>query len=153
MDFLQLPLLLKRKGCQIAKTDVVGFTKQGTQRLTDEQKKKYRTDRDFLKYVAPTTEKNTYWGFNYLVGQPKNLFFFESSIDLISYYALYEKELLGKSDFWLMALDGLAIEKILTFLGYGIKHLQLKTNLESLNVGFDSDSAGLAALARLQEVE
>ena len=129
---------------------VVGFTKQGTQRLTDEQKEKYRTDRDYFKYVAPTTEKDTYWGFNYLVGKPKNLYFFESPIDLISFYSLYEKELVAKGDFWLISIDGVAIEKVFAFIGYGIDHLQLKECLESLNVCFDNDSAGLSALNQLQ---
>lgn len=132
---------------------VVGFSKQGTQRLTEEQKEQYRTKRDYFKYVAPTTEKDTYWGFNYLVGQPKNVFFFESSIDLISYYALHEKELLEKGDFWLIEIDGVAIEKVLAFLRYGIKYLLLKDWIESLNVCFDNDSAGLAALEQLQRYE
>lgn len=130
--------------------DVVGFTKQGTQRLTDELKEKYRTDRDYFKYVAPTTEKDTYWGFNYLVGQPKNLYFFESPIDLISFYSLYEKELVAKGDFWLISIDGVAIEKVFAFIGYGIDHLQLKECLESLNVCFDNDNAGLSAFNQLQ---
>ncbi|WP_186672937.1 toprim domain-containing protein [Sporosarcina sp. BP05] len=133
--------------------EVVGFTKQGTQPLTEEQKEKHHTKRDYFKYVAPTTEKDTYWGFNYLIGQPKNLFFFEASIDLVSYYTLHEKELLEKGDFWLIAIDGVAIEKVLAFLGYGLKYLRLKSCLESLNVCFDNDNAGLLALGKLQETQ
>lgn len=133
--------------------DVVGFTKQGTKRLTDEQKETYKTDRDYFKYVAPTTKEHTYWGFNYLVGQPKNLYFFESPIDLLSYYAMYEKELLDQNDFWLISIDGVALEKVISFISYGVKHLGLKDCLESLNICFDNDSAGLSALKKLQAYE
>ena len=42
---------------------VVGFTKQGTQKLTDEQKEKYRTSREYFKYVAPTTKDDNLLGF------------------------------------------------------------------------------------------
>lgn len=133
--------------------EVVGFTKQGTKRLTDEQKETYKTDRDYFKYVAPTTKEHTYWGFNYLVGQPKNLYFFEAPIDLLSYYALHEKSLLEQGDFWLISIDGLAIEKVVSFIGYGMKHLQLKDCLETLNVCFDNDDAGKEALKNLQVYE
>lgn len=129
---------------------VVGFTKQGTQKLTDEQKEKYRTSREYFKYVAPTTKDDTYWGFNYLVGKPKNLYFFESPIDLLSFYSLNQKQLLEKGDFWLISIDGVAIEKVIAFIEYGQQHLQLKDCLETLNACFDNDDAGLSALNRLQ---
>lgn len=132
---------------------IVGFTKQGTQKLSSEQKEKYKTKRDFFKYVAPTTEKDTYWGFNYLVGIPKDLYFFESPIDLLSYYAIHEEELLNKGDFWLISIDGVAIEKVITFIRYGFDNLDLKDTLETLNVCFDNDKAGLTALNTLQNYE
>lgn len=133
--------------------EVVGFTKQGTKRLTDEQKEIYKTERDYFKYVAPTTKEHTYWGFNYLVGQPKNLYFFEAPIDLLSYYALHEKKLLDQGDFWLISIDGVAIEKVFSFIGYGMKYLQLKDCLETLNICFDNDSAGKNALKNLKVYE
>lgn len=133
--------------------EVVGFTKQGTKRLTDEQKETYKTERDYFKYVAPTTKEHTYWGFNYLVGQPKYLYFFEAPIDLLSYYALYEKKLLDQGDFWLISIDGVAIEKVFSFIGYGMKYLQLKDCLETLNICFDNDSAGKNALKNLKVYE
>lgn len=132
---------------------IIGFTKQGTKRLTEEEKRKYGTDRDYIKYVAPTTEDNTYWGFNYLVGQPKHLYFFESPIDLLSFYTLYEESLLEKGDFWLISIDGLSCEKVFSFIDYGINHLNLKDCLESLNVCFDNDNAGKEALRILQGYE
>lgn len=156
-QFFSLDLVSQNENLEIVfkwhkANKVVGFTKQGTQKLTDEQKEKYKTDRDYFKYVAPTTKEDTYWGFNYLVGQPKNLYFFESSIDLISYYALYENELLKQGDFWLIAIDGTAIEKVLTFIGYGMKYLQLEDCLESLNACFDNDKAGLEAVKKLDQL-
>lgn len=129
---------------------IVGFTKQGTKKLTKEQKEIYRTKRDYFKYVAPTTKEDTYWGFNYLVGEPKNLYFFESPIDLLSYYALNEKELLKEGDFWLISIDGVAIEKVGAFIRYGFKHLDMNDCLVTLNVCFDNDSAGLSALESLR---
>lgn len=127
---------------------VVGFDKQGTKELSKEQQEKYK--RKFMKYVAPTTKDDTMWGFNYLVGEAKHLYFFESSIDLLSYYTLYEKELLEQNNFWLIAINGVAIQKVLSFIAYGIKHLSLEEELETLNVCFDNDTAGREGLRKLQ---
>lgn len=129
---------------------VVGFNKQGTIKLTDEQKEKYNYKKDYFKYVAPTTEEHTMWGFNYLVGEPKHLFFFEDPIDLLSYYTIFEDELLAKGNFWLIAINGVAIVKVLSFLKYGIDYLDLEEHLISINIGFDNDKAGTEALSKLQ---
>jgi hypothetical protein len=90
---------------------VVGYSKQGTVKLTKEQQKRYQTERTYFKYIAPTTEEDTYGGFNYLVGQPKNIYFFVSAIDLLSYYTLYESELHSIGDFWLVSYEGLGAGK------------------------------------------
>lgn len=127
---------------------VVGFDKQGTQELSKEQQERY--NRKYMKYVAPTTEKHTMWGFNYLVGDPKHLYFFESAIDLLSYYTIHEDELLQKGNFWLMAINGVAVQKVFSFMEYGLSHLDLKENMESLNACFDNDEAGSEALRKLQ---
>ncbi|MGG5373485.1 toprim domain-containing protein [Enterococcus sp. AZ196] len=132
---------------------VVGFTKQGTRKLTDEEKEKYHTKRDYFKYVAETTEEDTFWGFNYLVGVPKQLFFFESPIDLLSYYTLHEKELITKGDFWLISVDGTgsAQGKVISFLTFGLDKLNLKDELSSLSLCFDNDRAGDNSTAQIQE--
>lgn len=127
---------------------VVGFTKQGTIPLSEEEKEKYHIKRDYLKYVAPTTKKHTYWGFNYLEGEPRKIKFFESPIDLISYYTLHEKEL--EKNFWLISLDGLSREKILSFLVYGLENLDLKNCLETISLCFDNDKAGIEAVGNIQ---
>lgn len=129
--------------------EVVGFSKQGTVKLTEEQKEKYMYKKDYFKYVAPTTEEHAYWGFNYLNGKPKHLYFFESAIDLMSYYSLFEKELEQQKDYWLIAIDGVAIEKVFSFIAYGIEHLGLAETLSSLNVCFDNDKAGIQAFEEL----
>ena len=131
-------------------SEVVGFSKQGTKKLSDEEKEKYHTKRDYFKYVAPTTEIDTYWGFNYLKGEPQNIYFFESSIDLLSYYAGNEYELEKSNDFWLISIDGLAKEKVFSFLKYGTENYNLKNILKTLNVCFDNDKAGETALRDLQ---
>lgn len=132
---------------------IVGFSKQGTKKLTDEEKAKYFTQRDFIKYVAKTTEDNTFWGFNYLVGEPKHLFFFESPIDLLSYYTLYEKSLKKTGDFWLISVDGTgsAQGKVLNFLAYGLDNYNLKDVLISLNLCLDNDKAGDLTTKQIQE--
>lgn len=129
---------------------VVGFNKQGTVKLTDEQKAKYRYKKDYFKYVAPTTEEHTMWGFNYLVGEPKHLFFFEDPIDLLSFYSIYKKVLLEMDDFWLISINGVSYQKVFSFIIYGVKHLNLEAKLQSLNVCFDNDEAGSEALRKLQ---
>lgn len=125
------------------KNKVVGFSKQGTVKLTKEEKEKYHTDRDYIKYVAPTTEENTFWGFNYIEGNPENLYFFESTIDLLSYLALNEKTL---NNYWLISIDGVAKEKVLKFIEYGTENFNFENNLKSLNICFDNDEAGKNAM-------
>lgn len=132
---------------------VVGFSKQGTIPLTDEEKEKYHTKRDFFKYVAPTTEADTMWGFNYLSGEPKHIFFFESEIDLLSYYSIFEEELNETGNFWLISINGVAIEKVYSFFRYGIENLNLKETCQSLHVCFDNDIAGKQACNKLQHLE
>lgn len=131
---------------------VVGFTKQGTVRLSDEQKEKYHTKRDYIKYVAPTTEEYTYWGFNYSNSEePESYYFFESPIDLISYYALNYDEL-NQLKFWLISIDGLSKDKLFCFLDYGLKNLNLKNRLKQLNICFDNDEAGIKAYKDLEKI-
>ena len=129
---------------------IVGFDKQGTIKLTEEEKGKYHYKKDYFKYISPTTEKNTMWGFNYLVGQASNLYFFESPIDLLSYYTLHEEALLEKGNFWLISINGVAIQKVLSFIQYGVKYLRLEEELHSLHVCLDNDEAGSEALKKLQ---
>lgn len=156
--FFSLGLIAQNENAEIVfkwiKGDqIVGFTKQGTKRLSKEEKQKYNIDRDYIKYVAPTTEEHTYWGFNYLVGQPKHLYFFESPIDLLSYYTLYENSLKEKGDFWLISIDGVTVQKVFAFIIYGSKYLRLKECLKSLNVCFDNDRAGKEAFQTLKNYE
>lgn len=153
--FFSLDLISQNKNQEIVfkwykGNKVVGFDKQGTIKLTQEQKDKYNYKKDYFKYIAPTTEEDTMWGFNYLVGDPKNVFFFESSIDLLSYYTLHEKELTEKGDFWLISISGVAVEKVFSFLQYGLKEIELEEKLKTLNICFDNDNAGNEALRKLQ---
>lgn len=128
---------------------IVGFTKQGTVPLTEEQKEQYQVKRDYFKYVAPTTEENTYWGFNYLKGLPKNIYFFEAPIDLLSYYEIHEEKL--KDNFWLISIDGLSLEKVFHFLAYAVQNMDLSSVLKSLNVCFDNDESGIKAFEGLNK--
>lgn len=119
---------------------IVGFSKDGTRKLTIEEKEKYHTKRDYIKYVAPTTKEDTFWGFNYLVGVPKKIYFFESAIDLLSFYTLFEKELI--TDFWLISIDGVTVDKIIHFLQYAANVMKKANHIEHIYLCFDNDPAG-----------
>lgn len=128
---------------------IVGFSRQGTVKLTNEEKEKYHTARDYFKYVAPTTEENTFWGFNYMEGDPENVYFFESPIDLLSYLAINEKHL---KNFWLISIDGLAKEKVEAFIKYGTNNFDFENKLKSLNICFDNDEAGRNAMSYFEDL-
>lgn len=130
---------------------IVGFSKQGTQKLTEEEKNKYHYKRDYLKYVAPTTKKDTYWGFNFLVGKPLNLYFFEGGVDLMSFLSLYYEDLMNKGDFWLIFTDGVVGEKIYSFIAAANQMLNDSDyDIESLHCCYDNDKTGSEMLAFLQ---
>lgn len=129
---------------------IVGFSRQGTVKLTNEEKEKYHTTRDYFKYVAPTTEENTFWGFNYMEGEPENIYFFESPIDLLSYLAINEKQL---KNFWLISIDGLAKEKVESFIEYGTNNFDFENKLKSLNICFDNDEAGRNAMSYFEDLK
>ena len=122
--------------------EVVGFTKQGTIPLSLEEKEKYHYKRDYFKYVAPTTEEHTFWGFNYGEGTPENVYVFESEIDLLSYYALNQKAL---KNFWLVSLNGVAFKKLSAIMDYAMKNMDLKAHLKNLVICYDNDQAGRQA--------
>ncbi|HHH4983910.1 TPA: toprim domain-containing protein [Streptococcus pyogenes] len=121
------------------KDSVVGFSKQGTVPLTSEDKERFHYKRDYFKYVSPTTEENTFWGFNYGEGLPENVFVFESEIDLISYFALYHKKL---NNFWLVSINGVALKKLSAIMDYAVKNMDLKLHLKNLVICYDNDKAG-----------
>lgn len=129
---------------------IVGFSRQGTVKLTNEEKEKYHTTRDYFKYVAPTTEENTFWGFNYMEGEPENVYFFESPIDLLSYLAINEKQL---KNFWLISIDGLAKKKVESFIEYGTNNFDFENKLKSLNICFDNDEAGRNAMSYFEDLK
>lgn len=129
---------------------IVGFSRQGTVKLTNEEKEKYHTTRDYFKYVAPTTEVNTFWGFNYMEGEPENVYFFESPIDLLSYLAINEKQL---KNFWLISIDGLAKKKVESFIEYGTNNFDFENKLKSLNICFDNDEAGRNAMSYFEDLK
>ncbi|MQQ79391.1 DUF3991 domain-containing protein [Lactococcus lactis] len=128
---------------------IVGFSRQGTVKLTNEEKEKYHTTRDYFKYVAPTTEENTFWGFNYMEGEPENVYFFESPIDLLSYLAINENQL---KNFWLISIDGLAKEKVEAFIKYGTNNFDFENKLKTLNICFDNDEAGRNAMSYFEDL-
>lgn len=116
-----------------------GYSKQGTQKLTERQKEYLHTKRDFIKRVAPTTKEYSNWGFNIMLGEPINIYFFESPIDSLSYLSLNQ----SLKDSWLVSLEGGNIQKIGVFLENALRELKPKGKvLSSINICFDRDQAG-----------
>lgn len=132
-------------------TKVVGYSLQGTEKLTSVEKKQLNWKRDYFKSVAPTTEQYTKWGFNYCIGLPKNLFLFESCIDLLSYWTLKKKTL---KDTWLISIEGGDVSRVMNFLIAAGKRLTTYgLTVESIKLGFDRDTAGNKFVKKFNELD
>jgi len=107
-------------------------------------------------------------GFNYLLGRPQNLKFFESPIDLLSYLSIYHKRREKIGDTWFICLHGLKTTVVQNYF----KLAQLKLtkeaqkqklqanklqeyvirNFKSVAVCVDNDVSGLAFASKIQAV-
>ncbi|MGX6962237.1 toprim domain-containing protein [Vagococcus xieshaowenii] len=87
------------------------------------------------KYIMKTSEKN--YGFNITLGEPRKYYFFEASIDLLSYWSL-NKDL---TDARLICLEGLKPETVLKFVEEGMKEFETLPT-EGIYYGVDNDVAG-----------
>ena len=108
---------------------VVGASEQGTVKLN----KKIR-GRDHWKSIQKNSES---WGFNFQNGTPKNLKFFEASIDALSYVSINGIE----KDTKYIALEGLKDEKLIEHIALTIKEIGVK-ELKSVDICVDNDKAG-----------
>lgn len=123
--------------------EIVGVSKQLNKPILS------KSDRKVWKYTYPTTEENTFWGFNYKIGKPKNIYFFEGAVDLLSFFSLYESTL---EDVWLVETEGVKIQSLLTFVRHAKNSLnQLGLDIESLHICYDNDKAGNAAMKEIEE--
>lgn len=108
---------------------VVGCTEQGTVKM-----KEAINGRHYWKGIQRHSESNQ--GFNFGTGQPKNLKFFESPIDSLSYVSIHGLE----KDTRYMSMDGLKEQTVIQT----IKKAMEKTNnqLSSIQLCVDNDEAG-----------
>lgn len=118
---------------------VMGCSEQGT----------YHTDR-FKRGSWKSVQKNSTadYGFNVKYGDPKNLKFFESSIDLLSYASINKRDL---EDTHLISMEGL---KHNTVFNYIIKAKQ-ETNEspDSISLCVDNDKAGQNFVEKLSNFQ
>lgn len=95
-------------------------------------------DRGTYKHIDKNSTANH--GFNLKIGDPKQLKFFESSIDLLSYAALNRDKL---QDAWLVSMEGLKHHVISHYVQESIAELsQKQTFPQSIEICVDNDRAG-----------
>lgn len=110
--------------------DIVGAMAQGT--VIDHER---FGKRGTAKFIAKNSKKN--YGFNVTLGQPESYYFFESSIDLLSYWSAH-KDLYNCR---LISLEGLKKQTIATFIQETyLQFDQLPKN--GIFYGVDNDAAG-----------
>lgn len=89
-------------------------------------------------------------GFNWKFGDPKNLKFFESCIDLTSYAELNNEEL---NDTWLISMEGLKQNVIAHYFGQAVEELTPKEEFpKTLEICVDNDAAGQMFFERVHRL-
>ncbi|WP_309260494.1 DUF3991 and TOPRIM domain-containing protein [Bacillus cereus] len=115
--------------------EVMGGSEQGVVKSD-----KYK--RGAWKNIQKNSTAN--YGFNVLNGEPRNLKFFESSIDLLSYASLHKQDL---QDTHLVSMEGLKPQVV---FNYYMKSLERIGDVpDSLSLCVDNDRAGKAFAERL----
>lgn len=152
-SFIRLDLI-KEDSCKNVvfkwkeKGKLIGADLQGTRIIPLE--KRFHADRLYFKKVLPTTRDATYSGFNITRGYPDKIYFFESSIDLLSYFSLNRSKL---KNCRLQSMNGLKGETVIRTLKNTL--IELEENgrtLDSIVLCVDNDSAGKEFVDKLQEL-
>lgn len=123
--------------------EVTGASYQGT--IIDHER---FWDRGTYKHIDknPTPSE----GFNCKIGDPKNLKFFESSIDLISYAAAKRDTL---KDTWLVSMDGLNQNVVANYFSQAVHELTATEEFpKSLEICVDNDAAGQMFFERVHRL-
>ncbi|KGL43608.1 toprim domain-containing protein [Listeria newyorkensis] len=118
----------------------VGVTIQGTQRNEDEYGK-----RGTKKLVGRNSEAN--YGFNVSLGIPKSLYFFESPVDLLSYWTLQEASL---KDCRLIAMTGVHEKTVWNMIDHTYKSRGVMPT--SIYFPVDNDRAGQRFVDRFRDM-
>lgn len=123
--------------------DVTGASYQGTK--VDHER---FGDRGTYKHIDKNSTPNE--GFNWKFGEPKNLKFFESCIDLTSYAALNRENL---KDTWLISMEGLKQNVVANYFGQAVQQLTPKEEFpKSLEICVDNDAAGQMFFERVHRL-
>lgn len=129
--------------------ELIGADLQGTREIPEE--KRLHADRPYFKKVLPTTREATNSGFSITRGYPEKLFFFESPIDLLSYFSLNRSKL---TNCRLKSMNGLKKETIFQTIKDSQKELKAQDRvLETVTLGVDNDSAGKEFIKAMQKYE
>ncbi|PFE70775.1 hypothetical protein CN316_11405 [Bacillus cereus] len=115
--------------------EVMGCSEQGVVKSD-----KYK--RGTWKMIQKNSTPN--YGFNVLNGEPRNLKFFESSVDLLSYASLHKQDL---KDTHLVSMEGLKPQVIFNY--YMKSQERIGDVPDSLSLCVDNDKAGKAFVERL----
>ncbi|MDM5335768.1 DUF3991 domain-containing protein [Fictibacillus enclensis] len=119
--------------------NVMGCSEQGTVQSN-------RFKRGTWKSVQRNSTAN--YGFNVLYGQPKNLKFYESSVDLLSHATLNKEKL---KDTWLISMEGLKHNTVFNYISKAEQ--RLKDAPESVSLCVDNDKGGLVFVEKLNMME
>lgn len=123
--------------------EVIGASYQGT--TIDHER---FGDRGAYKHIDKNSTPNE--GFNWKFGDPKNLKFFESSIDLISYAAASSDTLI---DTWLISMEGLKQNVVANYFGQAVNELTPTEEFpKSLEICVDNDVAGHMFFERIHRL-
>ncbi|HAB8811065.1 TPA_asm: DUF3991 domain-containing protein [Listeria monocytogenes] len=117
----------------------VGVSIQGVEQ--NEEKYGYRGTK---KIVGRNSEK--FYGFNVSLGRPKDLFFFESPVDMLSYWSLHPE----LTDCRLVAMTGLNKNTVMNVLKHTV--MSRATQIYRVNLAVDNDPAGQKFIDQFKEL-
>ncbi|WP_143804682.1 DUF3991 domain-containing protein [Paraliobacillus ryukyuensis] len=128
---------------------LIGANLQGTRKMPME--KRLHEDRAYFKKVLPTTKEHTFSGFQITRGYPQHLKFFESPIDLLSYFSLNKTKL---SNVRLISMDGLKQQTVILMFKKAFTELKgIGKELESISLGVDNDQAGREFINKFKNIK
>lgn len=123
--------------------EVTGATYQGTEVNFEKF-----PERGTYKHIDKDPTPNE--GFNWKFGEPKNLKFFESCIDLTSYAATNRENL---KDTWLISMDGLKQNVVANYFAQAVRDLTPSEEFpRSLEICVDNDAAGQMFFERVHRL-
>ncbi|EIL83347.1 DUF3991 and TOPRIM domain-containing protein [Bacillus altitudinis] len=118
--------------------ELIGANLQGTYEIPLE--KRIKPNRAYFKQELPTTKEATYKGFSITIGYPENLFFYEASIDSISYLTLNREKMQNSR---LTSMGGLSFETFISNLKTAVQDCEKHgRTIQSINICVDNDEAG-----------